>query len=312
MLYVAGALTCAALLAITSAAAQSNEPLAPLPQLQTDPRKVELGYPLFRDPRLSRDNSVACVSCHDFARGGADPRAFSIGVGGAVTAVNSPSIFNVAFNFRQMWNGGLRTLEDQIDRAIVNPADFGSTWEEVLGKLNGDQALQRDFRSVYSDGLNRENIKNAIATYERSLITPSRFDRYLNGERDALSANERSGYALFKQYGCAACHQGVNIGGNMFQKLGVMKDYFGVRGPVSPASLGRYNITKREQDRYVFKVPSLRNVALTAPYFHDASAQTLDEAVDVMLEYQVGRTAPQADKRLIIEFLHTLTGQLSP
>lgn len=220
MLYVAGALTCAVLLAITSAAAQSNEPLAPLPQLQTDPRKVKLGYRLFRDARLSRDNSVACVSCHDFARGGADPRAFSIGVGGAVTAVNSPSIF-------------------------------------------------------------------------------------------ALSANERSGYALFKQHGCAACHQGVNIGGNMFQKLGVMKDYFGVRGPVSPASLGRYNITKREQDRYVFKVPSLRNVALTAPYFHDASAQTLDEAVDVMQEYQVGRTTPQADKRLIIEFLHTLSGQLS-
>ena len=182
----------------------------------------------------------------------------------------------------------------------------------MLGKLTQDGALELQMKQSYPDGLKAENIQDAIAVYERSLITPnSRLDRYLRGDKSAVSGDELHGYQLFKQYGCVACHQGVNMGGNMFQKFGVMGDYFGKRGNPTDADLGRYSVTKIESDKHVFKVPSLRNVALTAPYFHDGSAKTLSEAVDVMFKYQLGRLAPVQDKDLIVKFLHTLSGELN-
>jgi cytochrome c peroxidase len=297
--------------AIGSASAQAlDEPIKPLPEkLDLDGRKVALGRVLFHDKRLSKDNSLACASCHDLAKGGVDGRPTAIGIGGQVGPINTPTVLNSGLNFRQFWNGRAASLEEQAAGPVHNPGEMGSNWKEVLGKLGQDKKLISQFDSIYSDGMQPANIQDAIATFERSLITPSRFDRYLRGETGAITEEERTGYQMFKNYGCVACHQGVNIGGNMFQTFGVLGNYFQDRGKLTDADLGRYAVTKRESDRYVFKVPTLRNIELTAPYFHDGSAQNLETAVDVMFRYQLGRSAPAADKALIVKFLKTLTAE---
>jgi len=192
---------------------------------------------------------------------------------------------------------------------VHNPGEMGSNWAEVIGKLSQDKAFVQQFTVAYPDGLSGRNMQDAIATFEKSLLTPSRFDRYLNGEGSALQEDEKQGYQLFKNYGCVACHQGQGVGGNMYQTFGVLGNYFKDKGKITDADLGRYAVTKNEADRHVFKVPSLRNVELTSPYFHDGSAKTLDEAVDVMFRYQLGRSAPAAEKALIVKFLKTLTGE---
>ncbi len=286
-----------------------DEPIRPLPEhLDVDPAKVALGKRLFFDTRFSRDNKVSCASCHDFAKGGADGRTRSTGVAGRISPINSPTVFNTGFNFRQLWSGKAVSLEDQVDMAIANPKVFDSTWDGILARLASDASLVRDFKSAYADGLTRRNVTDALVTFERSLVTPSRFDAYLRGDAKAISAEEKKGYDRFKSYGCIACHQGVNVGGNMFQVFGVMRPYLGKDIAEQEMDLGRYLVTGRASDKYVFKVPSLRNVALTAPYFHNGSARTLEEAVDVMVKYQLGRTAPAEDKALIVKFLHTLNG----
>jgi cytochrome c peroxidase len=303
----------ATLLCASVAAEELDEPIRPLPNdLKFDTAKVELGRKLFIDARLSQDNAVSCASCHDFSRGGADPRPRSVGVRGEIGGANAPSVFNTGLNFRQTWNGSGVSLEDFLERLIKNPKVFDSNWNDVVAKLRQDGDLSRQFESVYGAGITSKAAIDAIATYVRSLMTPSRFDRYLRGDAGAVSTEELQGYARFKSYGCVACHQGVNVGGNMFQKFGVMGDYFAQRGNITPADLGRYNVTKRESDRFVFKVPSLRNVELTAPYFHDGSAATLEAAVEVMFRYQLGRDAPPEDKALIVKFLKTLTGERQP
>jgi len=300
-----------ALLASSAVRAQDDDPIKPIPaQTALDARKVALGERLFHDRRLSRDNSLACASCHDLGRGGVDGLRTSLGIGGAVGPINAPTVFNSSLNFRQFWDGRAASLEEQAAGPVHNPKEMGSDWKEVLGKLSQDEPLVALFKASYPDGLQSRNIQDAIATFERSLTTPNaRIDKYLRGDRAALTNDELRGYQLFKAYGCVACHQGVNIGGNMFQTFGVMGDYFQRRGNVTAADLGRFNVTANEGDRHVFKVPSLRNVALTAPYFHDGSAQTLPDAVEVMFRYQLGRTAPQQDKDLIVKFLYTLTGE---
>lgn len=293
------------------AVAQADEPLRPLPQtLNTDARKAALGERLFHDKRLSGDNTLSCASCHDLQRGGVDGQPSSTGIGGAKGPINAPTVFNAALNFRQFWDGRAATLEEQAAGPVHNPKEMGSNWNEVLGKLSKDEGLVAQMKDAYAEGLQPKNIQDAIATFERTLITPnSRFDRFLRGERNALTADEQSGYRLFKNYGCVACHQGVNVGGNMFQTFGVMGDYFAKRGSMAEADLGRYNVTRVEADKHTFKVPTLRNVALTAPYFHDGSVATLPEAVDVMFRFQLGRPASAQDKELIVKFLYTLTGE---
>jgi cytochrome c peroxidase len=297
--------------ACTAQAAQLDEPIKPLPAtLNQDPARAQIGRQLFHDVRLSGNNTVSCASCHDIGKGGADSRALSLGFDGKSSAVNAPTVLNAAFNFKQFWNGRADSLEAQIGEVIVNRIEMGSLWEDVVAKVAQDAGYKAQFNSVYKDGVTKANIQNAIATYERTLITPnSRFDNFLRGDRAAITDEERAGYAKFKQYGCIACHQGVNVGGNMFQKFGVMADYFAKRGHSTDADMGRYLVTAEESDKHVFKVPSLRNVALTAPYFHDASAATLDEAVDVMFRYQLGRVASKEDKTAIVKFLNTLTGE---
>ena len=291
--------------------AQVNEPIKPIPlEIKLDQRKVDLGEKLFFDKRVSEDGSIACFACHGYNTGGADRTPLSRGIRGQSGDVNAPSIFNLAFNSRFSWDGRNESLEDQIKKLMVNPKVMGTTWEKLSARLNGQADYAELFKSVFGEPANSKNISEAIVAFERSLTTPNaRFDKYLRGDKNAITEEEQRGYQKFKSYGCIACHQGVNVGGNMFQVFGVMGDYFKKRGNITTADLGRFNQTKNEADKHVFRVPSLRNVALTPPYFHDGSAATLDDAVDIMFQYQLGRPAPKGDKELIIKFLRTLTGE---
>ena len=311
MLMVVAAVVAGSMALASQVSAQVNEPIKPIPlEMKLDPRKVGLGEKLFFDKRVSEDGSIACVGCHGYNTGGADRTSVSRGIGGQQGDVNAPSIFNLAFNSRFSWDGRNESLEDQIKKLMVNPKVMGTTWEKLSVRLNAQADYAESFKSIFGESANAKNISEAIVAFERSLTTPNaRFDKYLRGDKNAITADEQRGYERFKAYGCIACHQGVNVGGNMFQVFGVMGDYFKKRGNVTPADLGRFNQTKNEADKHVFRVPSLRNVALTPPYFHDGSAATLDDAVDIMFQYQLGRPAPKGDKELIIKFLRTLTGE---
>lgn len=288
-----------------------RQPILPLqPIAGLDPERVALGAKLFHDKRLSADLSLACVSCHDLAKGGADGRQFSVGVGNAQGRINAPTVLNSGYSLAQFWDGRAATLEEQAAGPIQNPVEMAATWPEVLDRLERDRAIKAAFTRIYPDGLTAANVLDAIAAFERSLVTVnSRFDRYLRGEKDTLTTLEMDGYRRFREYGCTSCHQGALVGGNMYQKFGVLGDYFAGR-QITQSDLGRFNVTQREEDRHVFKVPSLRNVALTAPYFHDGSAHTLDQAVIVMGRYQLGRELSVDDVAAIVAFLESLSGEL--
>jgi cytochrome c peroxidase len=288
-----------------------NEPIQPIESdTRLDQGKVKLGKALFHETRLSHDNSLSCASCHGLDTGGVDQRRTSLGINGADGAINAPTVLNSGANFKQFWDGRAETLEDQIDGPIHAADEMGSNWPEVIAKLKGSPEYLSSFDDLYSDGIQVNNIKDAIATFERSLNTPgARFDRYLRGDTSALNDEEKQGYQVFKSYGCISCHQGRNVGGNMFQTFGVMADYFADRGKITKADLGRFNITGDERDRYVFKVPGLRNVELTAPYFHDGSVAKLESAVEVMGRYQLGRNLSPREIDLIVKFLKTLTAK---
>jgi cytochrome c peroxidase len=290
---------------------QTDEPIQPIPiNIEVDSNKVALGEKLFQDARLSSNNRVSCLSCHSFSQGGADRRSHSIGINGAKTEVNSPTIFNVRFNFRFNWDGEFEKLFDHLNALMTNPKVMGIQWQEAIQSLQQVPEYARSFNQIYPDGINQTNIKDAIVAYELSLNTPNaRFDRFLGGDKQALTAAEKEGYQLFKSYGCVSCHQGANIGGNMFQPSGVIGNYFIERGKLTKADLGRYNITKNESDRYIFRVPSLRNVAITPPYLHDGSAKTLEKAIAIMTKYQLGRLLSKEQIKLIAQFLRTLTGE---
>lgn len=311
-LAVATLLTSAAALAAMAADAAtailSNEPIQPLPAAPVlDRRKLTLGERLFHDPRLSHDQSVSCASCHDLRKGGADGKPRSVRPGNMLTPVNTPTIFNAALNFRMFWDGRAGSLEEHIQGQME---DTGTDWEVVMQRLRKDSAYVTAFAALYPDGLTVPAVQDALLIFERSLITPNgRFDRYLRGERNAITADEKEGYRLFKAYGCTACHQGVNAGGNMYQKVGVMGDYFDKRGDLTPADLGRFNVTGLERDRHMFRVPGLRNVALTAPYLHDGRIKTLEDAVKGMSKFMLGRPIEPREIDLIVQFLHTLNGE---
>ena len=294
-----------------AAGAAAEEPIKPIPEtVKVDARKVDLGRKLFHDPQLSRDGTVSCASCHDLASGGDDGLRVSVGIEGREGPINSPTVFNVAFNFRQFWDGRAKDLEAQIDGPIQNPLEMGNLWPELVATLYSNGNYPKRFSEIYADGITRKNVKNAIAEFMKSLVTPnSRFDQWLKGDENALTPLEKQGYALFKDYGCVSCHQGANVGGNMFQVFGVLNDYFKRRGDITDADLGLYNVTGNEEDRHSFKVPSLRMAAFTSPYLHDGTAETLRSAVDAMFEFQLGREAPDADKDAIVAFIKTLAGE---
>ena len=293
------------------------EPIHPVPPPPAaDPRIVALGERLFHDPRLSRTGEISCASCHVLAEGGDDGEVISTGIDGEKGEINSPTVFNAGLYVAQFWDGRAETLDDQIDGPVQNPIEMGSMWPEVTDRLYGDAAIAAEFDALYppdrdGDTITRDTIKRTIATFVRSLhTTGSRFDRWLAGDENALSARELEGYRWFKHYGCHSCHQGAAVGGNFFQVFGVLNDsqYFRERGNITKADRGRFNITGNRADMHAFKVPSLRMVVHTAPYLHDGSAKTLRDAVDAMFTHQLGRTAPDHHKEAIIDFLYTLAG----
>jgi len=282
-----------------------SEPIKPIPQLmKVDSKKVLLGKKLFFDPILSKDGTVTCATCHDLQNGGDDGLQFSFGIKGQEGNINAPTVYNAVFNFRQFWDGRAKDLKEQAMGPIENPVEMGNTMMRAVDTLQKNTMYFKDFNAIYADGITKENIVNAIAEFEKTLITPnSPFDRYLKGDKDAISPQAKKGYALFKSKGCIVCHNGVNVGGNLYNKFGIFKD-------ADSSALGRYNITKKEEDKFVFKVPSLRNVALTAPYMHDGRVSTLKEAVKLMTEYQLGRHMEAGDREAIVTFLKSLTGEI--
>lgn len=284
------------------------EPLAPLPLTSPEnPARVALGERLFHDPRLSRQNRRSCATCHPLDRGAMDGRIRAAAADGSSRLRNTPTLFNVGFNFSFNWDGGSTTLEAHVEKVLSNPKIMNTTWPELPAALRADPAYPRDFAAAYPDGLTGANLIDALTTFERSLVTPnSRFDRYLRGEKNALDPSEQAGYRLFKSLGCVACHQGMNVGGNLFQKFGVFEIS---GGSPEPDDTGRYAVTRNDRDRNVYRVPSLRNVAVTAPYFHDGRAATLEVAVDTMAQKQLGRELDAEERRLIVQFLKTLTGE---
>jgi cytochrome c peroxidase len=267
-----------------------QEPITPIPGVrgQELPR-VLLGEKLFSDKRLSQANTHSCSSCHDIGTNGASANANDT-PSGQPLALNTPTVFNASLNFRFNWEGNVRSLEQGAELSLRNPAIMASSPDEVVGKLRAEPELAKEFRDAYGRELDVAAMLDAIASYERELTTPGgRFDRWLMGEKDAITPEELSGYQLFKSLGCVTCHQGVNVGGNLFQRHGV----FHPLGSPAPELL---------------RVPSLRNVATTPPYFHDGSAPTLPEAVKAMGIAQLDRVLTDQQTEAIVAFLNTLTG----
>jgi len=293
-----------------SPVALADEPIAPVPRDVALPAdKVRLGEMLFEDVRLSRGDKLACASCHQLAEGGDDHRARAPGSDGELVDFNAPTVFNAALSFRLNWRGNFRTLEEQNEVVLLDRQLMNTSWAELLAKLRADATYRKAFAAVYGSGPARAHVLDALATFQRSLTTPdARFDRYLRGERDAITPEEERGYQLFKEFGCVSCHQGVNVGGNLFQRFGIFHDPFSERS-VRTADLGRFTITGEPDDRFVFRVPSLRNVAVTAPYFHDGRAATLEQAIEEMARSQLGRVLSGQEIGLIAGFLRTLTGE---
>src|ERR1700730_1673751 len=270
----------------------AEEPITPIPgPPKTDPLKIKLGERLFGDPRLSHDNSRSCSSCHDLGTNGASTKSQDVGLNGSSLPLNTPTIFNAALNFRFGWEGNIRTLEADAKAALENPQLMGTSMPEVVEKLAADPNMRREFAAAYGGGPDARNISDALVSFERTLVTPdSRFDRWLKGDATALSSDELDGYRLFKSLGCVSCHQGVNIGGNLFERHGIFHPL------ASP---------KPE----ILRVPSLRNVATTPPYFHDGSAETLDDAVRKMGLAQLNSTLTDQQVNAIVAYLQTLTGK---
>lgn len=281
-------------------------------EFPVNPAKVALGEKLYHDTRLSGDNSVSCASCHSLSTGGVDRLDVSTGVKGSQGPINAPTVFNAVFNIHQFWDGRAKDLQAQAGGPPMNPLEMASnSWEQIVSKLAQDQPLKAKFAAIYPNGISADNITDAIAEFEKTLVTPnSRFDRYLKGDKAALNEQEQAGYALFKANKCATCHVGEAMGGQSFEVMGVKQDYFAARGgQLTEVDQGRYNVTKDAKDIQRFKVPTLRNVALTPPYFHDASAKTLEDAVDKMALYQVGVQLSTDEVSKIAAFLRTLNGE---
>ncbi len=287
--------------------------IQPLPQTHgLDPEIVALGRQLFMDTRLSEDN-VSCISCHNIHEAGADSRKVSIDISGGDDIMNTPTLFNVGFNASLTWIGQHISLEEQVDMVLANSRHMNGNWDNVLQRLALDPNYVKRFNQLYEKGLSRDTVKHAIAYFERSLITPdAAFDRYLRGDKDAITDDQKSGYELFRQFGCISCHQGMNIGGNVSARLGTFLNPF--EGSAFDSrqrayNLGRYSFTGKDEDKRVFRVPSLRNVAKTPPYFHTGMISDLEQAVKFMAKYQVGRAISDEDARLIAEFLRSLSGR---
>ena len=267
-----------------------QEPITPIPSPPAaDPLKLALGERLFTDPRLSANGTLTCASCHDIHANGAGRGPRKAALDGS-KSIDTLTVFNAALSFRLNWEGNYRTLDAQAESSLENPVNLNTSVDEVVRKLNADPQTVEEFRAAYGGAPNRDSFLDALVTFERSLVTPgSRFDRWLGGDDSALSDSEHEGYQLFKSLGCSSCHQGVNVGGNLFERQGIFHPL--VQGPLETV-----------------RVPSLRNVAATPPYFHDGSAPTLEDAVRRMAAAQLDRNLTAEQIAFLVAFLKTLTG----
>lgn len=299
-----------------NATAQDNSwkgAFQPLPDVATSTEhpssapKIALGKSLYMDTRLSKNDKLSCNSCHNLDTFGVDNEPTSPGHEGKRGGRNSPSSFNAALHVAQFWDGRAKDVEAQALGPVLNPIEMGMESDAaVVAKLKKDPKTVAAFKEAFpgeKDPLTYHNIGEAIGAFERTLITPSRFDAFLKGDDAALTDAEKAGGKLFVQTGCTACHMGATLGGQIYQKLGLVKDY-------PTEDLGRFEVTKNEADKKFFKVPSLRNVAKTGPYFHDGSVKTVEEAVSKMAEYQLGKNLSQDEVASIVTFLNSLTGTI--
>lgn len=284
---------------------------AKLEGIDASPERVALGAMLFTDPRLSASHGIACASCHSIGLGGADNRSTSIGHHWQLGGRNAPTVLNAAYNFAQFWDGRAKDLYEQAGGPVGNPVEMASPQghlAEQLKSLPGYRPLfDKAFGGKDGSAITPENVQRAIALFEATLTTPNApFDRYLRGDNGALDTDQKAGLKLFMDKGCTACHSGVNIGGGMYAKFGMASDPDPKFRPAG--DLGRMAVTKNEADKYAFKVPTLRNIALTAPYFHTGSSWDLKEVVNVMAKAQLGQTLTEAETNQIVAFLGSLTG----
>ncbi len=295
-----------ALAALTSGQTLAKEPVDIIRPVQdVNLAQVELGKKLYFDPRLSKSGFISCNSCHNLSMGGTDNLKTSIGHNWQQGPINAPTVLNSSLNLAQFWDGRAADLKEQAGGPIANPGEMAFTHTLAIDVLESIPGYVREFKQVYGkDKIDIDMVTSAIAEFEKTLVTPnSRFDLWLMGDKEALTANEAAGYKLFKESGCVACHNGPAFGGNSFQKMGVVQPY----KAKSPAE-GRVAVTGKDADRFLFKVPTLRNVELTYPYFHDGEAETLSEAVDVMGRLQLGKKFSDKENTQIVAFLKTLTG----
>ncbi len=298
------ALAGAASLTVRPAIAQ--EPIEPIkPPQSVNLGMVELGKKLYFDPRLSKSGFISCNSCHNLSAGGSDNLPTSIGDHWHQGPINAPTVLNSSLNVAQFWDGRAADLKAQAGGPIANPGEMAFSHTLAIGILETIPAYQREFKEVFGkDKIDIDQVTAAIAEFEKTLVTPnSRFDQWLLGKKDALTADEQEGYKLFKDSGCVACHNGPGVGGNSFQKMGVVEAY-----KTASTAEGRSGVTGKDEDRMHFKVPTLRNVELTYPYFHDGAANTLTEAVDTMGRLQLGKKFTAGENAKIVAFLKTLTG----
>lgn len=296
----------------------ANEPIRPIPDsVPYDPAKAELGKVLYNDTRLSADGTISCASCHAIETYGVDNKRYSEGINGQLGGVNAPTSFNAVFNFVQFWDGRAATLAEQAGGPPLNPVEMGSKdFEEIAARIAQDKVFTKRFVAVYPEGLSQETITDAIAEYEKTLVTPNcPFDRYLKGDDQAMTAEQVEGYEIFKDYSCATCHCGVNMGGLSYELMGKRANYFEDRELTLKSGLtdgdnGRWAQTGVERDRYRFKTPTLRNVAMTWPYYHDGSVETLEQAISMMSTYQVGRKMSEDKVAKVKAFLEAQTAEL--
>jgi cytochrome c peroxidase len=276
-----------------------------------DAKKIALGKRLFHDANLSADGTISCASCHSLINDGVDSLPVSIGINGQKGSRNAPTIFNSSLLYRQFWDARVTTLEEQAAGPLTNPLEMGGNWKDILHYIRTNSLYKNAFNESYGRIATQKTVTHAIAEFERSLLTPNGpFDRYLKGDSGAIDMPTKRGYQLFKSLGCASCHQGAAVGGNFSEKLGVVIPYFKTN-LTEQQDLGRYHLTNIEEERFEFKVPSLRNVTRTAPYLHDGSIETLEEVVKIMTKHQLGRVITEKEVTEIISFLHSLKGELN-
>lgn len=281
-----------------------------LPGNAASPARVELGKMLFFDPRLSASHTISCNSCHNVGLGGVDVAEKSIGHKWQKGGRNSPTVFNAVFNTAQFWDGRAKDLEEQAGGPMVNPIEMASPKEHVTEQLRGIPGYVAAFKAAFpgeASPVTLANAQKAIAVFEATLITPNApFDRYLRGDASALNATQTAGLKLFIDKGCAACHNGINVGGGQYAPFGIVEKPGAELLP--PDDKGRFAVTKTAGDEYVFKVPTLRNIELTAPYFHSGRSWDLRQAVGVMASSQLGLPVTDDEAGKIVAFLGALTG----